>query len=81
MADYAIVFPFVDQSEAFAKGFEAGILYGKAQQGARIRNEPLLIDSIEQAKLIAHSMGFFAIIKPWTEDRCLVTFQHIGELL
>lgn len=53
-----LLFPFIDQSETFVLGFEAGQLYDELKTGKPIKQRTIHTSNVQQIRIMAEAMGY-----------------------
>lgn len=67
--EYGLVLPFIDQSETFCLGFEAGTQYARMQYGVEQDFvQTVHTENVGQIRAAAQAAGWSARFEPLTED-------------
>jgi hypothetical protein len=59
----ALLFPFIDQSEIFVLGFEAGQFYEALKAGNPIKQKTIHTQNVQQVRVMAEAMGYAGLFE------------------
>lgn len=53
-----LLFPFIDESQTFVLGFEAGLVYEELKTGQPIKQKTIHTLNVQQIRIMAEAMGY-----------------------
>lgn len=77
MHDNILIMPFIDESESFVNGFEAGQIWELLQAGEMIESRPCHLSNKEQIKMICELFNCNYMIEDIADGWAILTVKPI----